>query len=336
MVRSRKGQRSLVCRHSLESCTEAGGRLIQRRQPVFVARQLLGRAALLGMAGAIALLPELLAQSAKPFQSQSSSRISTTTAADGAQIIEIRNVTYELSDPVIPGHPRSDRLLLRKTTDSKETVGDIGVEATVTLEAWRFGDDVRQKPLYTISTSGTDGHTMNNEIFVVSRGLEEVDWWSVYRLGTGQHLFDTYVPLISFSISRETITTRYVGLEIPPDDTSDARLKQANVVGVLTYASGDHVLREALLTCDDAARAAQFRSFADETREVSIVKNPEPSAPAAKGRPREPSRALRVSFSEAYPSPPNTVEALIALQADDLDLAHARLPAGFHLTAWRR
>ena len=287
----------------------------------------------IAMAGAGLALPF---QPAKPVQAQSSSSINTTTAADGAQIIEIRNVTFELADPVIPGHPRSDRLLLRKTTHSKETVGDIGVDATVTLDAWRFGDDLRQKPLYTISTSGTDGRTMDNAIFIVSRGLEEVDWWSVYRLGTGQHLFDTYLPVVSFSISKEFLTNRYAGLEVPPDDTRDARLKQPNVVGVLTYASEDRVIREVLLTCDNAGRAAQFRSFADETRALSMIETAAPGAPAAKAKPREPSRTLKLSFSQSYPSPPNTTEVLIPVQGDDLDLAHAQLPAGLRASAWKR
>ena len=285
----------------------------------------------IGLAFAGVVLPF---QPAKPVQAQSSSSISSRTEADGSQIIEIRNVTFELRDPVIPGRPRSDRLLLRKTTRSKETVGDIGVDATVTLEAWRFGDDLRQKPLYTISTSGTNGRTRDNAIFIVSRGLEEVEWWSVYRLGTGQHLFDTYVPLVSFSISKEFLTSRYVGLEVPPDDTRDARLKQPNVVGVLTYASEDRVIREALLTCDDPRRAAQFRSFADETRDLSMVETA--AAATAKGKPQGPSRTLKLSFSESYPSPPNTTEVQIPLQGDDLDLAHAKLPAGLHASAWQR
>jgi len=289
------------------------------------------RALCIAMAGAGLVLPF---QPAKPVQAQSSSSVSSRTEPDGSQIVEIRNITYELSDPVIPGHPRSDRLLLRKTIHSKETVGDIGVDATVTLEAWRFGDDLRGKPLYTISTSGTDGRTMDNAIFVVSRGLEEVEWWSVYRLGTGQHLFDTYVPLVSFSISKEFLTTRYVGLEVPPDDARDARLKQPNVVGVLTYASEDRVIREVLLTCDDPRRAAQFRSFADETRELSMLETAAAANP--QGKPREPSRTVKLSFSESYPSPPNTTEVLISLQGDDLDLAHAKLPAGVHASAWQR
>src|ERR1039457_6099956 len=91
----------------------------------------------------------------------------------------------------------------------------------------------------------------------------------IYKLGSGQHLFDTYVPLLSFSISRETVTTRYVGLEVPPDDTGDMRLKQPNVVAVLTYASEDRLIREALVTCDDPKQAQLLRSYADTTRAVS-------------------------------------------------------------------
>jgi len=118
-------------------------------------------------------------------------------------------------------------------------MGEIGVDATILLEAWRFGDDLGQKPRYAISVSGTDGHTMDNAIFIASRGQGEVDWWSVYRLGTGQHLFDTDVPLVSFSISKQFLTTRYVGLDVPSNDVSDSRLKQPNVVAVLTYASAE-------------------------------------------------------------------------------------------------
>jgi len=285
---------------------------------------------------AASLVPALPGQPARVFQAQSSSTINASKAADGAQLIEVRNVTYELATNV-PGRPPAEFLVLRKTTRSKETVGDIGVEASVMLEAWRFGDDLRQKPIYTISATGTDGHRMDNAIFIVSRGLEEVEWWSVYKLGNGQHLFDTYVPLVSFSISKEILTTRYAGLEVPPDDTSDARLKQPNVVGVLTYASQDRVLREALLTCDDPKRAAQFRSFADEERALSMLEGPPAAAAAStKAKPREPSRTLKLSFSESYPSPPNTAEVQSPLQGDDLDLAHAKLPAGMHAAAWRR
>ena len=169
----------------------------------------------------------------------------------------------EVTGTQVPGRPADERLLLRKTTRSKQVLGEIGMEATVRLEAWRLGEDPRRKPIYTVTVTGEDGRTIDDALFVVSRGLEETEWWSVYKLGSGQHLFDTYAPLLSFSISRKTVKTRYVGFEAPPDDTSDARLKQPDVVGVLTYASEGRVIREVLLTCDDPRQAQLLRSYAD-------------------------------------------------------------------------
>jgi hypothetical protein len=148
-----------------------------------------------------------------------------------------------------------------------------------------------------------------------------VEWWSVYNIYTGEHLFDTYVPLVRFSISRETVAERYVGLEVPPDDVADARLKDMHVVAVLTYASGERIIREALLTSDDPKQAAQFRSFADETRTVSAGEN---------------GRSIKISFSQNYPSAPATQSAVIPIAKDDLDLAHAQLPPHLHVAAWKR
>jgi hypothetical protein len=264
----------------------------------------------------------LLAQPPKPLHSQASSSIDFTTAADGSSTVEIRNVAYEISGANVPGRPPDDRLLLRKIIRTKEVLGDIGVEANLTLEAWRLGDDLRNRSLYTLTVSGDDGNVRDNALFVVSRGLEEVEWWSVYKLGNGQHLFDTYVPLTSFSISRETVTTRYVGLDVPSDNEADARLKQPNVVAVLTYASESRIIREVLLTCDDKQQAKLLRSYADVTRSLSVSESQ--------------SRTITLTFRQNYPSPPKPIELLFPLKGDDLDLPDAQLPAKFHATAWRR
>jgi hypothetical protein len=263
----------------------------------------------------------LLAQPAKPLHAQASSTIDYTPTADGFGTIEIRNVSYEVVTNV-PGRAPADRLLLRKTIRSKEVLGDMGMEANVSLEAWRLGDDLRQRSLFTLNVEGNEANTKDNALFVVSRGLEEVEWWSVYKLGNGQHLFDTYVPLESFSISRETVTTRYVGLEVPPDDTKDARLKQPNVIGVLTYASDSRVMHEILLTSDDRQQARLLRSFADVTRTLSVTLNPSPT--------------IRISFTQDFPSPPNPAEVVIPVKGDDLDLKNAQLPAKLHAAVWKR
>lgn len=263
----------------------------------------------------------LFAQPAKPLHAQASSTIDYTPTADGFGTIEIRNVSYEVVTNV-PGRAPADRLLLRKIKRSKEVLGDIGMEANVSLEAWRLGDDLRQRSLYTLNVEGNEANTKDNALFVVSRGLEEVEWWSVYKLGNGQHLFDTYVPLESFSISRETVTTRYVGLEVPPDDTKDARLRQPNVIGVLTYASDSRVMHEILLTSDDRQQARLLRSFADVTRTLSVTLNPSPT--------------IRISFTQDFPSSPNPLEVVIPVKGDDLDLKNAQLPAKLHAAVWKR
>lgn len=273
------------------------------------------------MTVAIGMCSALLAQPAKPQHVQASSTFDYTPTADGFGAIEIRNVSYEVITNV-PGRPPADRLLLRKTIRSKEVLGDIGMEANVSLEAWHLGDDLRQRSLYTLNVEGNEGNTKDNALFVVSRGLEEVDWWSVYKLGNGQHFFDTYAPLESFSISRETVSTRYVGLDVPPDDTADARLKQPNVIGVITYASDSRVLREILVTSDDRQQARLLRSYADVTRTLSVTTIPSPS--------------IRLTFTHNFPSSPNPIEVIFPVKGDDLDLKNAQLPDKMHAAVWKR
>jgi hypothetical protein len=254
----------------------------------------------------------------KPFRAQAASTI-VYGVSNGEEAVEIHNFSYEVTGDHVPGRPPEERLVLRKTVRTKEVVGDKGMEATVALEAWPLGAGLEQKPLYTITLDGVDVRVIPNALLVFARGTEEVDWWSVHKLGNGQRLFDTYVPVLDFSISREILTPRYIGLEVPPDDTPDARLKEPHVVGVLIYASAERVIREALIACDDPKRARLLRSYADVARTVSLT-----------------SHTIRISFTPSYPAEPVAVEALVPLAGDDLDLARAQLAPGLRLRAWRR
>ncbi|HTM50423.1 MAG TPA: hypothetical protein VL285_17135 [Bryobacteraceae bacterium] len=260
--------------------------------------------------------------SRKPFRAQSSSTIDFGVKGS-EETVEIQNAAYELTGDSVPGRPAGERLVLRKTARSKQIVGDKGSEAEVTVEAWPLGADVRQKPVYKISIEGVGARTAGNAVLVVDRGVEEVMWWSVYRLGDGRKLFDTYVPLLEFSITNDVQTPRYVGYEAPPDDTADARLREPQVVGVLTYASATRVIREALITCDDPRRARELRSYWDQTRTLSLLP----------GRPP----AIHLAFSSNDPGkPPVVVELTAGIAGDDLDVAHAKPPAGLRVAAWRR
>jgi hypothetical protein len=263
-----------------------------------------------------------LAQAHQPFQAQSPASVVYGVNKDGQQTVEITNVAYEVTSTAVPGRPQNERLLLRTTTATRQVVDEIGMDASTTVEAWPLGVDPKQKPLYVLKVAGVDSKTVDGALLVILRGLEDTEWWSVYKLGTGQRLFDTYTPLLGFSIQRDIQTMRYAGFEDPPDDAADARLKDPHVVAVLTYASAERVLREALITSDDPKQAQSLRSFADASRSVTLVETP--------------ARALKISISQNYPSPPATVTLTVPIVRDDLDLAHAQTPVHLHIASWKR
>src|SRR5207249_4153146 len=93
--------------------------------------------------------PALFAQEPKkkPFEQQSQSTIAYKNE-NQAEAVEIKNVVYELAGSGIPGRPQDERLVLRKTTRTKQIVDEIGIEATTTVEAWPLGVDPKDKPLY--------------------------------------------------------------------------------------------------------------------------------------------------------------------------------------------
>lgn len=280
----------------------------------------------------------LAAQKApRPIQAQSASTFKSEINKEGERTVDRTNIAYDLSWTGIPGRPPDDRLVLRKTIHIREIMGEKGIEATTTVDAWPLGADMKQKPSYSISLPAVDCRTVEADFLEFDRGLEEVAWWSLYKLGTGEHMFDTYAPLVKFSISQEIMTLRYVGLEVPPDDAADARLKEPHVVAVLTYASAERVMKEVLITADDPKNAQLLRSYPDTTHTVTLVERAPTSAAASKAkRPPEPARSLRIEIGENWPSWPHTRTILIPIVKDDLDLAHATVPAKMHLAAWTR
>jgi hypothetical protein len=258
------------------------------------------------------LATALSAQQQRPFQAQSPSTLAYSIK-DGQQAVDITNVTYEMTGEGIPGLPRDQRLILRNSTHTTQLVGDIGMEASTNVQAWPLGVDLKEKPLYSLTVAGVEPKTVNGELLVISRGLEEVEWWSVYALGTGRHLFDTHVPLVQFSTTRDVQTSRYAGLEVPPDDSADRRLRAVNVIAVLTYSAPARVVREALITCDSPTLARLLRSYAETTRTLTVDSN------------------SRITLSL---NPSHTV--IIPIAKDDLDVARATVSAGLHVTAWKR
>jgi hypothetical protein len=113
-----------------------------------------------------------------------------------------------------------------------------------------------------------------------------------------------------------------VGLEVPPDDAGDARLKDPHVVAVVSYASADKVIREVLLTHTNPARARDLRAYEDTTRTVTFVETP--------------SRRLKITFAPNGPGAGAKTEITLPLKGDDLDTAAPQLPAGMHAAVWQR
>src|ERR1039458_9338073 len=165
----------------------------------------------------------------KPFQAQGTSTIAYRVDKD-EEIVETTNVAWQVTGTDIPDRPKNGRLVLRTTAKEMQVLGDIGTDATVTVEAWPMGSDLHSKPLYSVTQTGLEAHTLEGALWQFSRGTEEVEWWSIHQLGTGRHLFDTYVPLVIFSTSRELFISRYGALDVPPDDATDARLNEPHVV----------------------------------------------------------------------------------------------------------
>src|SRR5215470_15873296 len=90
----------------------------------------------------------LFGQASKgPFQANSTSTIDYHIGKDHEEILDINNVEYELTGGAIPGLRPDDRLVLRKTVRSHQVVGDIGEEATTTVEAWPLGVNLKRAPL---------------------------------------------------------------------------------------------------------------------------------------------------------------------------------------------
>jgi len=66
------------------------------------------------------------------FQAQSPSSVSLTGKGE-EQTLRIHNVAYEVSSDSVPGRPRGERLLLRRTTSSSRVLGEIGQTAGTVL-----------------------------------------------------------------------------------------------------------------------------------------------------------------------------------------------------------
>ena len=172
----------------------------------------------------------------------------TVTGKQGEEAVAIRNVSYELAAKTV----------LRKTEQTRQVLGDKGMEASTLIEAWPLGVDRKEKPKYTIKVEGVDARSLNYDLLIVTRGLEDTQWWSLYRLADGKPLFNTFVRPIHIPD-----TMIYAGYDVPAD--GDPRLKNPKLIGVIHLAGAEGTPRRIEIHANDAKRALVLRSFADVT-----------------------------------------------------------------------
>lgn len=261
----------------------------------------------------------LAAPLAAQVQAQSSSTFAYRTK-DGEQNVEITNVSYQVTRVYPAAEPAGHWLVLRTTLHSKEILDEKGWESKIRLEVWPLGVALAGKPSYTLDLPGSEATLLGGELWQVTDEATDPDVpiWSVYRVATGQRLFDSFVQPLSLRVladdAHQTFEDRFAGFYVPPDDASDPRLRDKHAVGILSYASAAGVLREVLLSCDDAARATELRSYSDTERSLVFLDSP---------------AAIQIRFK---PGP----MVKIPVSTDDLNLRRAILPQGLRLTVWKR
>lgn len=180
---------------------------------------------------------------------------STITVNGGT--VSIHNETFQVAG-------QNPRLVLRLTENTKQVTDEKGMEAVAMIEAWPLGSDRKAKPLYTVRAEGVDPRVFNFDTLMISRGLEDVEWWSLYRVADGKPLFDTYVPPV-----RLFGDIRYAGYDVPAD--GDPRLKDPKLVGVVILATESAVMKRVEIRCSKPDRARLLRSYADVRFELASV-----------------------------------------------------------------
>jgi hypothetical protein len=270
----------------------------------------------------------------RPFAADSSSKVSY-----GPKGFEITNVRYSYEN--IPDRGRllscCDRYVLLRHTNWR--IGDdpdpsLPDKATATVEAWPIGVDPNTKPLYAIKADFSPGaKIVDGVLLVFQHGFRDYSDWSVYRLEDGRYLFKTSVEMFNFRVlsgAPSMADERYVGFELPDENPPDPRLREPHVAGVLTYASADHVIREALLTSDDPDPVSKLDLVAG-LQSLSMI---ETLRPGNKGK--DAFQTIRLDFDMEEDVHSKRRHMLVPIKGDDLDLAHAKLPPGVHITKWAR
>ena len=247
---------------------------------------------------------------------------------NGAVSVRTVNRSFELAGPGLKGRAADEHLLLEKTIETAEVLGDKGMEGRVSVAAWPL-DEARDKspPLYTIAATGSAGAVQDGDLFVIERGLDEIPWQTVYALSDGSRLFDATSLWLRGASGGLWDERRYVALAQVFDDADDAALRGETSVALLTLAARDRILSQVLIKAADPERARFLRSVWDQQVILSWLGGPEakPLPGGASPDPLVDSLSVLISFK------PDGAALKVPLLDTSFDSAKAILPSGLSL-----
>jgi len=247
---------------------------------------------------------------------------------NGAVAVRTVNRSFELAGPGLKGRAAEEHLLLEKTVEAAEVLGEKGMDGRVSIAVWPL-DEARDTspPIYTIAATGHAGVVQDGDLFVIERGLDEIPWQSVYALSDGNKLFDATSLWLRGASGGLWDERRYVALTQVFYDAPDVALSGETSVALLTLAARDRILSQVLIKAADPERARFLRSMWDQQVILSWLGGPEatPLPEGASPDPASDSLSVLISFK------PDGAELKVPLSDTSFDGAKASLPEGLIL-----
>lgn len=265
------------------------------------------------------------AEDAMSSRSATSSIVSQTVG--GVTTVRVETHAFALAGPGIKGRKDDERLFLHRLVATIEVLGEKGMEGQVGVAAWPLGVPESEPPLYRIKASGRDGRIVDGDLYVIERGLEEIEWQSLYALSDGTKLFDATTPWLRAANDGRWDERRYVALAQVFDDADDAALSDDHAVALLSYVARDRVVSQVLIKAAEVERARFLRSVWDQTVKLGW-RGKGTKSTALDGAMPDP-KSGRLAVTIAFSPDGATLE--IPVRVKGFDLKKAKLSNGLSL-----
>ncbi len=210
---------------------------------------------------------------------------------------------------------RRERILLDIATVTRETQGEKGIRGSLEISA-RVAE--RELPLlYSLRLPARAAAL--DESGLIAADLDDCCTFhrAYHDAATRERLFESTVPIASLALEGPRFKRRVAAFVARMDGNKDHGAWGENAVGLISYATADRVIQQALVVADDPTVARRLRSLDDERTGLAWV-DARTGAPilAVPGH-GEVQPQLRVHFSTSG------IEVNIPLEKDELVLKEA-------------